>query len=254
MPRAPILQEVGSRLHWHKAPRQILHGNLTRSTGVRLTNELFGQRGPTDAYRVMTAAVRHLRPVLACASDVVTRNCKRAYIGRETPKLGLRRFVRPTVTRLQVTWTRRKRSSASAETLKNSLILLAQLPDITGKVLVYHCRASDDCHTNALQELWDLHGRALGFEKVFMIGKQGHEAEHAKKRWQSPFRPGAHDTYADAFLKYIRWASEQTDVLDNLTLLRDSSHVCVCLAHEPCHGDFLASAIPSPFARATMRP
>ena len=48
--------------------------------------------------------------------------------------------------------------------VERSRVLLAQLPDITGGVLVCHCRSSEDCHAN---------GMAFGFGKVVLIGKQG---------------------------------------------------------------------------------
>ena len=53
-----------------------------------------------------------------------------------------------------------------------------------------------------------------------------------------------------AFLKHIRCATEQTDVVENPDSLRDSLKLCDCLAHELCHGDFLASLI----AGAARRP
>ena len=47
----------------------------------------------------------------------------------------------------------------------------------------------------------------------------------------------------DAILTFIRWAAEQTDVVENLDRQREREEVSFvfdCLAHEPCHGEFVA--------------
>ena len=93
---------------------------------------------------------------------------------------------------------------------------------------------------------------ALGFETVVMSGKEEDEAKHTETRWQSPSDPVALLRVPFSKIK-IGWAGVQTDVVENLSLWRDTFLVCDCPAHEPCRGDFLASAIPCPTACAAKR-
>ena len=61
--------------------------------------------------------------------------------------------------------------------------------------------------------------------------------------WQSPFWPGIQCGCLS--LKYTRWAAEETDVVEDLDSLKDILLVCDGPAHQPCHGDFIALAIPT---------
>ena len=108
-PHAPILQEVGgSRLRWHKAPQPTdsLRTPLALDRSAPLVAPVVDVAGTLvsaapcprfagdelspNEYRVKAAAARHL---YVTAEDAVTRDCKHVYIGRETPRMRLRRSV-----------------------------------------------------------------------------------------------------------------------------------------------------------------
>ena len=179
-----------------------------------LVQALLATRVSTDKHRVMAASVRHLRLVRACAADVVTWDCRNVFIGRGTPQLGFRRSIWANSHKIEDDVGRKEAMRRFRQDVEKSPILLAQLPDITGTCLV--CRTSEDGHASALQGLCDLHGMAHGFDRVVMIGKLGRE-------------------------------------VGNLDRLRDSLLVCDSPAYEPCHGDFMASAIPPPTSCAAKR-
>ena len=97
-------------------------------------------RVSTDENHAMATSVHCLRSVLACAAVVVTWTSMCTSAGRRRGWASAAQFG-PIATRLKVTWTERKQSPQT--------------------FLVCHRRSSEDCHANALQDLWDLHDMAL---------------------------------------------------------------------------------------------
>ena len=99
VPRAPTLQEVGSRLHGHRQPRRILRADLMCSSGVclvlrpprtspgpgiRQTTGVAGVAGVYQRVPDLTASVRHLR-LRACAADVATWSVTAVLVKIATP-------------------------------------------------------------------------------------------------------------------------------------------------------------------------
>ena len=138
---------------------------------------------------------------------------------------------------------RREAVGRFREMVLQSSRLMRQLPFLAGKVLVCHCAEGEECHADALIELFRENVNQPA--ETIYVGQSEKYGRHARTCWASPFVPGQHGTHAECVAKYVAWFQRPTQgaLKDRLPDLKGKQLACECEVGQPCHADFLAAQV-----------
>ena len=207
-------------------------GRATDTSGV-------GARVPTGAYGEYLAARTALTPKATSVSQVAIWKAHHLYVGRACPRLKLEASVWANPFKAsgpEGRYTPERAVALYEAYVRADPSLLARLPQLSGTVLVCHCRTDAPCHRQVLIKLFDELVRAPVEQQVVYVGKSHFRYRMRRTKWCSPYMIGTHGGPEECVLQYAD-SVKQTNSLGELQDLVGRTLVCECPLGQPCHID-----------------
>ena len=249
----PPAEEVGYRLgvQGFEAASMgwpALDSLLFRWTGTPLRQTGLKERVATSDLEGWLAARAALTPRVASVSQVAEWAPTHLYIGRACPRLQLAAscWANP----FKAAGPNRQYSPEEAvrryeEYVRASPELVKRLPELSGKVLVCHCRTDAPCHRSVLLALFEEKVRRPVEDGLVYIGQSHLRRRYRRTQWASPYRVGVAGKADFCVLAYSRDAPCVSRLAAEGATLRGKTVVCECARGEPCHADALQAALTS---------